>query len=1645
MTRHLARVSLAAFLLIVAFALDVTASDLSFRVPVPSDVNITSTPEGDRVSVAGPDWESSHEPGRAELPFRIVRVLLPPGEVVESVRFQPGASRLLRAGLTPVIAGAFTTSEGLEAAAPAAVLSDSGAARGRYLGTGWLHGYAIVSVAIYPLEMRGNELHAVDEVAFTIHTRASETVPVRRERRRDDAEQSIRARLGNLVLNGEAVSAYPAAGKIVPEPEGGFLPSTYPSLEGSAVDYVIITNDSLASTFQTLADWKTEKGVPTLVRTTEWIAANYLNGADMPETIRNFVAHAYTKWGIKYVLLGGDTDEIPVRTAFSAFYDGGRLLPVDMYFGCLDGDWNADHDAIFGEFGQDNADLYAEVYTGRLPVRSRAEAAVMIGKVMQYEKPTDLSYGNKILMLAEVLFPSNYKPGDPISVNGADTTEFIRLSYMANPSLVLQRQYETFAMYPGSLPETRQSAITAINDGYNHVVHVGHGFRFNMSVGDASIVNADADVLTNATRLSNFNLLNCTACAYTYESLAEHLLRNPNGGAVSVVGANDAAFPNTAADYMGEFYRLAMLQNVVHLGETFALSREARTGFALASDGSDRWTHFVYTILGDPEMSLWTNTVAPLSASFPASVNKGTNVITVTVTSSGSPVQSAVVCLSKDGDDYRVGTTNAAGQVTMSFRAESAGAIKVVATGSNYKRYDGSITVAGTGAYVTLNSMTIDDDNSGGTSGNGNGVIEAGERVDLGLQFKNTGTSSTSGTLTVRLRSNDAGVTINDSTANLVTLAAGATATATSGVRATFSSSLPDGYTAPFVVVVRVNGVETWRDTFKKESHLGKLSLVTLRIDDTVTGNGNGIVDAGEQFKLFYRVKNFGSGTYPGGAVTISDLDAGFTIISGTDSYGAVPPLTELENTSGLVLIEPNVATAHRLRIQVTDLYGRAYVDTVEFRAPLPPSALVVDPGLGPDRLLVTWTASVSPDVARYNLYRSASASGPFTKANVDPVAHTYFVAAGLNPTTKYYFKASAIDASGNESAMTAVFSGSTNPAQVSGFPIAMDMETASSPVVGDIDGDDLPEIVVGDRYVYAFHGDGNEVIDGDNSPLTWGVLNTQGQSFVGHIALAQLDGVPGLEIVAPSRDTKQVFVFRHTGASLTGWPRSVENFIRAGAVVGDVDGDGLAKEVVAIDELGVLYVWRANGSEFIDGDANPATQGVFKRLPGATFHYSTPALADIDGDGRDEIIVGTQADLLYAFNQDGSNVPGFPVALVDDISGSPAVGDVDGDGDLEIVVNVRNGNVRAIHHNGTNLWSRFVANGQFFAPSPALADVDGDGKLETFIPSTNGKLYCFTHTGADRAGFPVTFSATTYTESSPIIADVDGDGLLDAILGSEEKSIWGWNRNGVVLDGFPLKTGDAMRGVPQLADVDLDGDIDLVAAGWDKKVYVWDFGGAWNASTARWPRFHANAHNNGRTGFSLPTPVSGATFRYTALDKGIELVWTIPQNARGLFTVSRAEVVAGEPGPFRRVASDVGLTLEGEVRVVDRNVEMGSKYVYRLEGEGGVVNETMTVVVPVTQARLGQNYPNPFNPVTRIEYWVPGGAGAARSAVNLVIYDVRGARVRTLVDGEKTSGRYAVDWDGRNDSGAPVSSGVYFYRMTADRFADTRKMLLIK
>ena len=133
-----------------------------------------------------------------------------------------------------------------------------------------------------------------------------------------------------------------------------------------------------------------------------------------------------------------------------------------------------------------------------------------------------------------------------------------------------------------------------------------------------------------------------------------------------------------------------------------------------------------------------------------------------------------------------------------------------------------------------------------------------------------------------------------------------------------------------------------------------------------------------------------------------------------------------------------------------------------------------------------------------------------------------------------------------------------------------------------------------------------------------------------------------------------------------------------------------------------------------------------------------------------------------------------------------------------------------------------------------------------------------------------------------------------------------------------------------------------------------------------------------------------------------------------------------------------------GTLRILDMKLEPGMSYVYKLEvvGESGESMETKAIYIPISRADLAQNYPNPFNPTTNITFYVPDGAA---QKVSLRIYDVTGALVKTVVDGILPPGRYTRVWDGTNNRGNTVGSGVYFYQLKEKRFVSTKKMMLLK
>lgn len=116
---------------------------------------------------------------------------------------------------------------------------------------------------------------------------------------------------------------------------------------------------------------------------------------------------------------------------------------------------------------------------------------------------------------------------------------------------------------------------------------------------------------------------------------------------------------------------------------------------------------------------------------------------------------------------------------------------------------------------------------------------------------------------------------------------------------------------------------------------------------------------------------------------------------------------------------------------------------------------------------------------------------------------------------------------------------------------------------------------------------------------------------------------------------------------------------------------------------------------------------------------------------------------------------------------------------------------------------------------------------------------------------------------------------------------------------------------------------------------------------------------------------------------------------------------------------------------------KMGIGYI--CEGSPTKVEEQEDENTPYSFS-LSQNYPNPFNPTTNIEFELP-----RPSLVRIEIFNILGQKVRILVDDHMKAGHKLVDWDGKDKNGNDVSSGIYFCRLQAGEFAQTKKMVLLR
>jgi hypothetical protein len=356
---------------------------------------------------------------------------------------------------------------------------------------------------------------------------------------------------------------------------------------------------------------------------------------------------------------------------------------------------------------------------------------------------------------------------------------------------------------------------------------------------------------------------------------------------------------------------------------------------------------------------------------------------------------------------------------------------------------------------------------------------------------------------------------------------------------------------------------------------------------------------------------------------------------------------------------------------------------------------------------------------------------------------------------------------------------GSWGPAP--GWPQSVGAHIASSPAIADLDDDGIPEIVVGYGSTYdpshqggvsAFRRDGTLMWSVATAAFNDGSNNWTHAPVYGTPAVGDVDGDGKMEVVFGSFDHHVYLVDGATGAAKTGWPVDVGDTVYSSAALYDIDGDGLPDIIIGTDDYlvngGALRVLRYDGTSVAG----------FPQYINQTIN-STPVVADIDGDGKPEIIVGTghfygpptynPTHQVYAWHCDGTAVAGWPVAVDGQVGTTPAVADLNGDGHLEVIVTDDNTgpsgtfHVYAFKGDGTLLWKTqpkdFNGNTTSLG-EPVIGNVLGDSHLD-ILATTGWEVVVLDYQGnqlTHQSGSPCNDGKYSFATPSPLTNVVVGD-----------------------------------------------------------------------------------------------------------------------------------------------------------------------------------------------------------------------------------------------------------------------------------------------
>ncbi len=506
--------------------------------------------------------------------------------------------------------------------------------------------------------------------------------------------------------------------------------------------YVAIGPENYSDTIAPLIEWKTQKGVKAHyfeLEGSEGVLENS-QGRDIQEKVRFYIkALKDTNPYVEWVLLVGDGEIIPSRrtfvngTAENGADDNDNYVLTDYYYAGLEGSWDTNGNQIFGEEGEQA--WYANVNLGRFPASDKNELKIMVDRQVRYEKdPAPGSWSRSMLLAGSLMdAPNNQGMFDPYKDNAYELVIEVenQLPSYVEPFHLLDYPRLEWGGYNRMFDDLNHTSFEDHYEmGFSTVLIACHGdvngncTNYKGEGGGNYPYWADyethfdystAETIANGRRTPLLYISNCDSLNFTEEddTNMERVLRNPNGGAIGIIGASVTTYRGEFGDENSygnwwlakEFYRILYGESP-RPGEALYKQKENYINYIFSHPSLQFETelfrmfyidNLAYNLLGDPEGPIWLDTPRELSVDHPYQYDQDNTSIRFKVEDplTGSPVQGAVITLMDptDEDVYFISTTNEDGEVVIYHRPDGLSPLQLTVTMEGYRPHIKEIEV----------------------------------------------------------------------------------------------------------------------------------------------------------------------------------------------------------------------------------------------------------------------------------------------------------------------------------------------------------------------------------------------------------------------------------------------------------------------------------------------------------------------------------------------------------------------------------------------------------------------------------------------------------------------------------------------------------------------------------------------------------------------------------------------------------------------------------------------------------------------------------------------------------------------------------------------------------------------------------------